>query len=503
MVFIDKGLAISKLTGTVTPAIKGHLRSILSYENKSHIIARAVARKRLGYIPAKLRWDGITYLIDADNRFPTGLLYLVIEALEKFKEDYQFLPTVEIPSGNPLPLEEIINLWPHQHEAIDAIKLNFTGIIRIGTGGGKTKTAIAACSEIGQFPFLFVVNRISLLDQTHQEYSRYFKEQIGYIGNGTVDVQRINVATIGTLCSMLKIQYKADDKDEQLTYTIDQIDGAKRLLNECKFVIIDECHHAAANTYTTLMKSLPSAFYRIGLSATPFRTDGADLLLNAAFGQVIYSKSASSLIREKWLCKPKIFFVEYKDPLSKVYPKKWAKGVKKPNYVTVYKDCVVENQLFNTIVARCAITNAYMNRLTLVSVRQVKHGEAITNRIREIAPELNTVFLHGKNKIKLDEEQVKLDFTNRKTQILVSTLLDEGVDIPVIEAIVDAGGGSSSIKALQLVGRAIRKSEGKQYAYIYMFIQPYQMLYNHALERASILSSEEEFNLNMLEWKND
>ena len=92
------------------------------------------------------------------------------------------------------------------------------------------------------------------------------------------------------------------------------------------------------------------------MSATPFRTDGTDLLLHAAFGPVIYSKSASALIRQGILCKPQITFIEYKDPKwSKVYPKTAKKGL----YVTIYKDCVVENELFNDLVAQVAIQNAF------------------------------------------------------------------------------------------------------------------------------------------------
>jgi superfamily II DNA or RNA helicase len=110
-------------------------------------------------------------------------------------------------------------------------------------------------------------------------------------------------------------------------------------------------------------------------------------------------------------------------------------------------------------------------------------------------------FLHGKNKKELNEEKVKQDFADGKVKILISTLFDEGVDIPKIDAVVDAGGGRSAIKALQLTGRAMRKYEGKTKAFIFMFIQPYTHLYKHSKARAQILQTEPEFDVRLMEWQ--
>jgi len=501
MIFVKRGILKCELTN-VDSYLKSALKNELSYEDQNQIIARAVAKKRFGYIPRRLAWPGITYLINEKDQFDSGLLKRVTNLFEARGESYTFLPEKEMPKANPLSLQESLDLWKHQQEAVEAIKKNITGIIRIGTGGGKTKLSIVACSEIGQFPFLFVVNRITLLDQTHDEYVKYFGESIGYIGNGRVEVQRINIATIGTLCSMLKIKLSSLDDDEELNYTVEQIKAAKELLKACRYVIIDECHHAAATTYKTLLGALPCAYYRIGLSATPFRTDGADILLTAAFGEIIYDKSASELIKEGILAKPKIYMVQYKDlALTKKYPKKKKPDEPTPNYAKVYKECAVENTYFNTIVAKCAIVNAKLNRLTLISVKQVKHGEAIFKIMKEIGSDIPSQFLHGKNKAALDETKVRQDFADGKIQILISTLFDEGVDIPKIDTIVDAGGGRSPIKALQLVGRSIRKYQGKTKAFIYMFIQPYAHLYKHSVARYEILQTEEEFDIKVMDWK--
>jgi len=366
----------------------------------------------------------------------------------------------------------------------------------------NTIMAINAAAEICQLPFLFVVNRVSLLKQAHKDFEKFLGEKIGFIGDGQMSFGRFNIATVHTLCSILNIDYNDDDTDEKtFTYTPEQIEILLALLKSTRMVVVDECHHAASDMYRKLMKNLPNAIYRIGLSATPFRTDGLDLLLTSAFGDVLYNISASELIRLKYLVKPYIRVVLYKDQeLGEKFPTEQKPGKRKANYNTVYKECVVENQKFNTIVAKLAITHAKVNEQVLISVKQVTHGENILKIIKSIYPDAPVEFLHGKNKKELGDEAVIKRFSERETKILISTLFDEGVDIPAIDVAIDAGGGISPIKMLQLVGRAIRLNEGKERAIIYVFAQPYTHLMKHSVERINILKTEEEFVIEKLEW---
>lgn len=494
--FIKVGVVNSQILGTLSSNVISQLKQKLQYEDENQIIARVIARKKYGYIPKSLRWSGITYLIDDKLKFPSGLLFLVEQILLKNKIAYEIIEDFVIPKPNPIELKKLISFWQHQRETIESIKFNKRGIIRAGTGAGKTYSAVGACAEIGQFPFLFLVNRISLLKQAHDVFSEYFNGTIGWIGDGNVSFGLINIATVQTICSMLDIKFNgSDEEDEKLTYSPEQISNLKLLLRECKFLIVDEMHNAASDTYLKVIKNIPKAVYKIGLSATPIRSDGKELLLTASFGDVIYTKTASSLIKEGKLAKPKITIINYKDELSQIYSKKC-----KAQYQTIQKQCVVENEDFNNMIAKVAITNAKLHRLTLVSVRLINHGENILQQINSIDPDINVVFLNGQNAAKLGLEKIKEDFSNGKIQILISTLFDEGVDIPKIDAVIDGGGGKSPIKTLQLVGRGMRLYPGKKYVYVYSFILNYKYLYEHSLERINTLKTEEEFDIKKLNW---
>jgi superfamily II DNA or RNA helicase len=350
------------------------------------------------------------------------------------------------------------------------------------------------CEEIGAYPYLFIVHRLSLLKQTHLEYSKYFNEPIGWIGNGVIDVQKINIASIATICSALKIKYKAED-DEKVKYTPEQLQQVADLLQNCKFLVHDELHHGAASTSQMILKKIKNADYKIGLSATPFRTDGADILLEASFGPIIYTKTASDLIDEGFLTPPKIYFCKYSDSeCEEKYPKNDRKGV----FTKVYKDCIAENEEYNLMIANLAISSASQNRSTLISVKQIQHGKNILKAFDRYKHNHDVYFLSGQDDEEYIEKMLK-DFSEKKFLILISTLIDEGVDIPAIDAVINAGGGASAIKAIQLTGRALRQYPGKKWAYIYDFIHPFSHLYRHSLERIEILSREKAFKLKVIE----
>src|SRR5690606_33168756 len=103
------------------------------------------------------------------------------------------------------------------------------------------------------------------------------------------------------------------------------------MLGTMKVHILDECHMAACDTVQEISKKInPEHVY--GLSASPWRDDGADLLIEAFLGHKIVDISAKQLIKEGFLVPPVIKFY----PVIK-YPKKTGK------YQTIYKDYIVEN----------------------------------------------------------------------------------------------------------------------------------------------------------------
>lgn len=500
MIIVHKNKSFFSKLENLDKASYHYLRGLLSYEDNKQLIARAMFRKRVkrfSKFPPHLKWNGTVYLLEENGKYPTGLTDKILAFLDEETIPYQ-LSNNQISNFKKeiLPIKGIINLREHQKDALKAVIEHKWGMVNACTSFGKTKTSIKMCEEIGAYPFLFIVHRLSLLKQTYREYEQYFDIPIGWIGDGKIDVQKINIASIATICSALGIKYKAED-DEKTKYTAEQLNQVKQLLKDCKFLVHDELHHGAASTSQTILKQIENADYKIGLSATPFRTDGADLLLEASFGPIIYKKTASELINEGFLTPPKIFFCTYTDDENEA---KYPRTAKKSVFSKVYKECIVDNEEYHMLVTNLAINSADMKRSTLISVKQIDHGKNILAAFKKYTHNHEVYFLSGKDKPEYIDEMLA-KFQAKEYFILVSTLIDEGVDIPAIDTVINAGGGASAIKAIQLTGRALRQYPGKKFAYIYDFVHPYSFLYNHSKERAKILSQESAFQIKTFKYE--
>lgn len=79
-----------------------------------------------------------------------------------------------------------------------------------------------------------------------------------------------------------------------------------------------------------------------------------------------------------------------------------------------------------------------------------------------------------------------------------TSLLDEGVDVPVATAGIMAGGGKSSTRALQRVGRLVRpdpQDPNKDIAYIDEIMDHCRFLDHHANRRRAIYETERAFHI--------
>jgi superfamily II DNA or RNA helicase len=84
--------------------------------------------------------------------------------------------------------------------------------------------------------------------------------------------------------------------------------------------------------------------------------------------------------------------------------------------------------------------------------------------------------------------------------LIATTLADEGLDIPSLDALILGGGGKSSTRAYQRVGRVLRPSEGKEKAMILDFIDAAPYLDGHSQARLALYRHEQEFEVEIGGW---
>jgi len=188
------------------------------------------------------------------------------------------------------------------------------------------------------------------------------------------------------------------------------------------------------------------------------------------------------LIRKKWLVRPTIYFYEVD------YDLKDQTGT----YQQVYKKCVIHNSYRNQLIINSALKFYESKKKILILVRQIDHGEFLLSKLSNL---MSTCFLQSKVNA-IIRKGVWDQFREGQLDCLIATgLADEGLDLPILDAIILAGSGKSKIKAFQRIGRSLRPYPGKDKAYIVDFMDKVHYLHMHSKQRLKIYQTEEEFDI--------
>jgi len=160
-------------------------------------------------------------------------------------------------------------LRDYQVEAVKSVITHTCGILQSPTGSGKTTMGLAIIAKKG-LKALWITHTKALLTQALENAKKLIKgATFGVIGAGRVNIQDITFCTVQTLAKM------------DLT-----------VLSDIGLIMVDECHHACGSfsTATLYFKVLSgiAAKYKYGLSATAFRSDGLDKLMNLLLGDIVY-----------------------------------------------------------------------------------------------------------------------------------------------------------------------------------------------------------------------
>lgn len=446
----------------------------------------------------KGRTDGSIKLF-RHSKFPAGLVDRVTMTLANMHEPY----TIEIeqkPDDKPdLPPYELIDIesrW-YQDDAVEVALLNPRGIIRSPTGSGKT--AIGARVIIARNKHALVI--VPTLDLLHQ-YREFLEAHIldndtsedptggsgwgrchiGQLGDGVVDPQPITVATVKTYSKAVGVaynKYEFGEYDDSERDTDVSPSKMREWIGRIGTLVVDEAHILGAQSVFDCATKTP-CLNKYGFSASPWRDDGADLMIEAATGGVIFTIPTKILVDEGYLVPP---IIETFSTKGYWQPAAWGQTCAKckqqrppwPNNKTcpnclgtrwrsefgdAYKHEIVENPIRNQLVADR--TNA-LSEPTLVLVKQVKHGKLLEPLIHQ------SRFLSGKD-AGVERSKAYEDIRQGKLRVLIATTIaDLGLDVPALVNLVLAGGGKSSTRHLQRIGRVARPYPGKTHARVIDF----------------------------------
>ena len=395
--------------------------------------------------------------------------------------------------------------FAHQGPAVDAVIEHDGGILSIATGGGKTRTALIACTEIQHFHtshlcIVVLVPSLPLARQWAYDIAEFGLDPVVMTGDLSPDARRQEIQRLSIAFGTAKPRTEVIITTNALFNNPGSTERAwlEALPGSVKRILIaDEVHHLGAGTF---IKNLPEFFeYKIGLSATPIRQydpDGTDQLFGFFGGPPVFEFSLQDAIDAGCLVPYRYFIHEVQFS---------------PAEMDLYEDLTEQlvragfrvNDNGVTVGLSPTVERLLQRRRALVEQADSKIG-ALENVLKQSSPQAITktlMYTSAKPTVKGKARQITAvnrllqdlhinahQYTGEETssskpssflekfeygdyQVLTAMrVLDEGVDIPETGTAFLLASSTVEREWVQRRGRILRNSPGKQFANLHDFI---------------------------------
>ena len=343
------------------------------------------------------------------------------------------------------PLVSQIQLKNEQQVAKDKLLSHRRVILEAKPGFGKTMMAIDMIATRAQKTIIIVHTR-ALLSQWQKRISDFCQVtdgDIGLIGEGRWEIGRlVTVASYQTLLSR----------------------GTKRLKNEFGLVVVDECHHVPANTFAKVVRGF-AASWALGLTATPYRKDKLDRLMNFYIGPIVPTTPLESSRSDDLLPTARVPTFLHWQPTETLIDKAEDK-----EFVELGSELIADSGRLRQIVDDVASAYQQGGKIIVLSER-VSHAQMLHEMIARRIPTARTVLITGQVG-KQEREELIGKVKNNAYQIMVATggVVGEGFDWPAADYLFLTFPFSWRGKLIQYVGRVQRSAPGKESAHVYDYV---------------------------------
>lgn len=345
-----------------------------------------------------------------------------------------------------------MKLRPYQLDAIAAVRSAWASGIQdvltvMATGAGKTQTFLSLLmQELDADPSaraLVIAHRQELIEQPIERIAQMDK---AWLMSDALDKPRVGM-----------LMGKYNDCDRQLTVaTVQTLTSPKRLAallrhGPITHLVIDECHHATAESYVTLWRALREknpALLHLGVTATPQRADGDGL--SKVYGHVAAKVTIADLVRQGYLVQPRWLAISTGISLAGVH-------TRSGDYVASELA-----QRFDTPSGRTIIVQSY---LKYAAGRRSIAFTASVDGARELAAAFNAAGVSARSvdgTTPKDERAVIMaDFRAGRFQILTNCqVATEGFDAPGTNCVLMCRPTRSDALYIQCMGRGLRPALG-------------------------------------------
>lgn len=365
----------------------------------------------------------------------------------------------------PWPQVRLPQLRDEQRAAVSAFGDGHCGCIVMPTGTGKTEVALSVMSSVA-LSTLVVAPVRDLMYQWHRRILQGLGYDAGIIGDNVFRVKPVSVTTYDSACIHME-----------------------KFGNRFGLIVFDECHHLPGPIRRDAAR-MCAAPKRMGLTATPDRSDGRHVDLDELIGPVLYRMPISAA-KGRTLADYDVVRIpvhlssaeqaRYDDFSREVRHYMAQRRKNDPQFS--WEDLCAETgkspearRAMRAFHAKRAIEDRAEEKLRVLEDLFRLHGSEpcmVFAGSNAMARDVSRRFLipcllsHCRKKERIEVLQGLEDGTY--PGLVANQVLDEGVDLPEVKVAVVIGGTSSSRQAKQRLGRILRKS-GNARAVLYEIV---------------------------------
>ncbi|MCH4207646.1 MAG: DUF3427 domain-containing protein [Solobacterium sp.] len=371
-----------------------------------------------------------------------------------------------------------IRPYPYQQEILDAldaerkIRNRYRNLVVAATGTGKTVIAALDyqrfCNEHANQPnrLLFVAHREEILLQSQATFQGVLKDlNFGQIWDSHYQIDSTDhlFASIQTLNARELTQRLPEDYYD--------------------FIIVDEFHHAAADSYQDLLNHFKPKIL-LGLTATPERLDGKSIL-DYFDGHVAAEIRLPEAVDRKLLCPFQYFGISDSADLSQL---KWSRGGYEKSQLS---ELYTENR--GVALQRAGRIIQSLDQY-VTDINTVKGlGFCVTKEHARFMQEqfnaagIPSIALTAESSKEERDQARNLLVSGQVKFIFVVDLYNEGVDIPEVNTILFLRPTESLTIFLQQLGRGLRLAEQKDCLTVLDYIGQANKKYNFAEKYSALM----------------
>ena len=388
-----------------------------------------------------LGWDVYRWAVRQMQIQPEAVkdeLRVFLGSHPRFREIEDYLPTQRGKTLDGAHLE----LKQHQREALDALQAmrnrhETIALLYHATGTGKTVTAVMDAKRCGGRT-LFLAHTQELVNQAADTFRNLWPEVT--VGRYMEAIKEPDAHVVCGSVQSVALHLE-DFREDAFSY-----------------LIVDEAHHAAADTYQKILAYFHPTF-TLGLTATPERTDDNRAILDI-FKNTAHKPDIQTAVEIGELVPIRCIRIHTNIDLTRVRFNSVQYNIRDLEskiYVPERNRLIVDTWL-----------QYVRNKRTVVFCASVRHAEEIAELFRQAG--VSAAAVSGGMK-PAERREFQDRFVRREILVLCACdLLNEGWDCPEIEVLFMARPTMSRVLYTQQLGRGMRLFPGKESLMVFDFV---------------------------------